>query len=73
MDGARLTLRNFSVLTTAVCALYVPETLGKSLSEVDALWDLQVSKTKLLILRWRSAQPVDDSQSEGKPGEQFVS
>ncbi|CAE6377947.1 unnamed protein product [Rhizoctonia solani] len=37
------------LLTSVVCMIWMPETLGKSLQEVDEVWDIRMKKSKEII------------------------
>lgn len=38
-------------ITTVICILYVPETLGRGLNEVDSIWNERTLKTSRLVKR----------------------
>lgn len=38
-----------TVITSFVCMLCMPETLGKSLQEIDEVWDERVSRAKSIV------------------------
>ncbi|KAG8968309.1 hypothetical protein FRC03_007965 [Tulasnella sp. 419] len=37
------------LITTIVCMLFVPETLGRSLNDIDAVWDARADKSRALF------------------------
>ncbi|KAG8905940.1 hypothetical protein FRB99_007945 [Tulasnella sp. 403] len=51
------------LLTTVVCILYVPETLGKSLTEVDEVWNERTSKTHDLFARLGHKRRFEDREA----------
>jgi len=48
-----------SVLTSFICILWAPETLGKTLEDIDAVWHERTSKTQRLLNLRRHSDTVD--------------
>lgn len=42
---------DLTVVTSIVCLVYMPETLGKTLQEIDEIWDARIDTAKSLIRR----------------------
>lgn len=51
-----------SVITTIVCLIWMPETLGKSLQEVDEVWENSVQRSKAILGRHRRQSSVDEDE-----------
>ncbi|KAG8951288.1 hypothetical protein FRC04_006527 [Tulasnella sp. 424] len=50
------------LLTSLVCILYVPETLGRSLNEVDQVWNERQEKTSNLLARMQEKTKWPNSE-----------
>jgi len=56
------------LITSLVCAVYMPETLGKSLQEIDQVWDKRINTARTLMRRVRgvNSRPIlADSEEQG--------
>lgn len=54
---------SLSVLTSVVCILYVPETLGRSLNDVDQVWNERQEKTSNLLAKMQEKTKWSKSEN----------
>lgn len=52
------------VLTSAVCMLYMPETLGKSLQEIDVVWDARIASARSIVHAFAKRPQLHHGASE---------